>query len=53
MYVLLWVRPILSIYEVQHSKRYHIKELNVVINGTKIDRVESFNRPQLPRFNYR
>ena len=24
-------------------KKKHIKELNIVINGTKIDRVESFN----------
>ena len=26
-----------------HRKQKHIKELNIVINGTKIDRVESFN----------
>ena len=26
-----------------HGKQNHIKELNTVINGTKIDRVESFN----------
>ena len=26
-----------------HRKPKHIKELNNVINGTKIDRVESFN----------
>ena len=26
-----------------HRKHKHIKELNIVINGTKIDRVESFN----------
>ena len=26
-----------------HKKQKHIKELNIVINGTKIDRVESFN----------
>ena len=26
-----------------HRKQKHIKELNIVINGTTIDRVESFN----------
>ena len=26
-----------------HGKQKHIKELNIVINGAKIDRVESFN----------
>ena len=26
-----------------HRKQKHIKELNIVINGTKIDQVESFN----------
>ena len=26
-----------------HRKQKHIKELNIVINGRKIDRVESFN----------
>ena len=26
-----------------HSKQKHIKELNIAINGAKIDRVESFN----------
>ena len=26
-----------------HRKLKHIRELNIVINGTKIDRVESFN----------
>ena len=26
-----------------HRKQKHIKELNIVINGTKIDRVESFD----------
>ena len=26
-----------------NRKQTHIKELNIVINGTKIDRVESFN----------
>ena len=26
-----------------HRKQKHIKELNIVINGAKIDRVESFN----------
>ena len=28
---------------VVHRKQKHIKELSIVINGTKIDRVESFN----------
>ena len=28
---------------VLHRKQKHIKELNIVINGRKIDRVESFN----------
>ena len=26
-----------------HRKQKHIKELNIVINGTKLDRVKSFN----------
>ena len=26
-----------------HRKQKYLKELNIVINGTKIDRVESFN----------
>ena len=26
-----------------HRKQRHIKELNIVIHGTKIDRVESLN----------